>query len=116
VRITGALVAAALALAGVLPAGATASVRAHAARIGPAPGAQRLQLALPLRADDAGLQAFASAVSTPGSALYGADAFNGVINIITYDPIHDNINVASLRAGTQHNFSGSVVGTSQSLM
>ncbi len=52
-------------------------------------------------------------IKGPNSALYGFNAVSGVINIITYDPIHDNINVASLRAGTQHNFSGSVVGTSQ---
>lgn len=33
--------------------------------------AARLQLILPLKADDAGLKSFATAVSTPGSPLYG---------------------------------------------
>lgn len=44
---------------------------AHAAMVGPAPGSEQLPIIIPLKADDAGLRAFASAVSTPGSALYG---------------------------------------------
>jgi kumamolisin len=39
--------------------------------LGAAPRNGTLTLALPLRADDAGLQRFAAAVSTPGSAQYG---------------------------------------------
>lgn len=38
---------------------------------GAAAAAARLPLILPLKADDAGLRAFATAVSTPGSPLYG---------------------------------------------
>jgi subtilase family serine protease len=47
------------------------SASARVARVGAAPDGQRLQLVLPLTADDAGLAQFALAVSTPGSALYG---------------------------------------------
>src|SRR5258707_1280940 len=43
---------------------------AGAARVGAVSPAQRLQLVFPLKADDAGLEAFARAVSTPGSPLY----------------------------------------------
>jgi len=51
-------------------AAATAPL-AGAARIGSAPGSQRLVLVLPLKADNAGLQRFATAVSTIGSPQYG---------------------------------------------
>src|SRR5436305_2265819 len=44
---------------------------AGAARVGAVPAGQRLGLVFPLKADDAGLAAFARAVSTPGSPLYG---------------------------------------------
>jgi subtilase family serine protease len=44
---------------------------AHAARVGSAPGGQQLNLVLPLKANDAGLSAFARSVSTPGSPAYG---------------------------------------------
>lgn len=47
----------------------------------------------------------------PNSALYGFNAVGGVINIITYDPLHDKINVAALGGGTQNYAAGSVVGT-----
>jgi kumamolisin len=53
------------------PAALAAGPEAGAARVGEVSSAQRLQLVLPLKADDAGLQAFAHAVSTPGSPLYG---------------------------------------------
>ena len=48
-----------------------ATPAARAARVGPAPAGQRLQLVLPLRVDAAGLARFATAVSTPGSPMYG---------------------------------------------
>jgi subtilase family serine protease len=54
--------------------GANASsppVVAHAARVGAAPTGQQLRLVLPLKVDAAGLARFATAVSTPGSPLYG---------------------------------------------
>jgi subtilase family serine protease len=43
---------------------------AGAARVGGVSPAQPLQLVFPLKADDAGLEAFSRAVSTPGSPLY----------------------------------------------
>src|SRR5689334_22432746 len=53
------------------PTALAAGSVAGAARVGAVPSAQRLQLVFPLKADDAGLTAFARAVSTPGSPLYG---------------------------------------------
>ncbi|HEY1930557.1 MAG TPA: TonB-dependent receptor plug domain-containing protein [Acetobacteraceae bacterium] len=50
-------------------------------------------------------------IKGPNSALYGFNAVGGVINIITYDPLHDNVNVATVRGGTQDYLDGSVVGT-----
>ncbi len=44
---------------------------AWGAPLRPAPAGQRLPIVLPLVADDAGLTAFATAVSSPGSPLYG---------------------------------------------
>ena len=52
-------------------------------------------------------------IKGPNSALYGFNAVSGVINIITYDPIADGVNVATLRGGTQGYYSGSVVGGSR---
>lgn len=49
-----------------------AGVQARAARIGSAPAAQRLQVVLPLNADLAGLEGFATDVTTVGSPQYGA--------------------------------------------
>jgi kumamolisin len=54
----------------VLSAGAARAAVAHATGAGRAPGEQQLQLVLPLVADAAGLQRFATAVSTPGSPEY----------------------------------------------
>jgi iron complex outermembrane receptor protein len=51
-------------------------------------------------------------IKGPNSALYGFNAVSGVINIITYDPITDDVNVATLRGGTQSYAGGSVVGSS----
>jgi len=48
-----------------------AAPTARSARAGSAPRSQRLLLVFPLRADEAALQRFALAVSTPGSPQYG---------------------------------------------
>ncbi len=40
-------------------------------------------------------------VKGPNAALFGFNAANGVINIVTYNPIYDDVNTASLRGGTQ---------------
>lgn len=56
-----------------LPVAAVASgPRAQVTRVGSAPGARELALVLPLKADLAGLQRFATAVTTIGSPRYGA--------------------------------------------
>jgi outer membrane receptor for ferrienterochelin and colicins len=52
-------------------------------------------------------------IKGPNSALYGFNAVSGVINIITYDPLHDRVNAATLRGGTQDYLAGSVIGTGQ---
>jgi subtilase family serine protease len=53
------------------PTALAAGPQAGAARVGGVSSAEQLKLVLPLKADDAGLEAFAHAVSTPGSPLYG---------------------------------------------
>ncbi len=50
-------------------------------------------------------------IKGPNSALYGFNAVGGVINIITYDPRKDPLNVATARIGTQDYGGGSVVAT-----
>jgi outer membrane receptor for ferrienterochelin and colicins len=50
-------------------------------------------------------------IKGPNSALYGFNAVSGVINIITYDPLETQVNVAAVRGGTQDYLGGSVVGT-----
>lgn len=50
---------------------ATGAARAQISQVGPAPATERLELVLPLVADEAGLQRFARQVSTPGSPSYG---------------------------------------------
>lgn len=50
-------------------------------------------------------------VKGPASALFGFNAVAGVVNIITYDPLYDNNNVAALRTGTQNLAGGSATGT-----
>ncbi len=50
-------------------------------------------------------------VKGPNSALFGFNAASGVINIVTYDPIHDSADAVTLRTGTQALKEGSVVGT-----
>ncbi len=64
---------AAIALTLALPSAALAAPPvATAAQVGAAPAAQPLTLVFPLRADLAGLRQHALAVSTPGTAEYGA--------------------------------------------
>jgi outer membrane receptor for ferrienterochelin and colicins len=50
-------------------------------------------------------------IKGPNSALYGFNAVSGVINIITYDPMIDAVNAATLLGGTQSCLDGSAVGT-----
>jgi iron complex outermembrane receptor protein len=39
-------------------------------------------------------------IKGPNSALYGFNAAYGAINIVTYDPLYDDVNAATLRGGT----------------
>lgn len=50
-------------------------------------------------------------VKGPNSALFGFNAVGGVVNIVTWDPVRDDVDTVSLSAGTQGLVSGSVVGT-----
>jgi iron complex outermembrane receptor protein len=50
-------------------------------------------------------------VRGPNSALFGFNAAGGVINIITFDPLLDSTNEATVRGGTQGYASGSAVIT-----
>jgi outer membrane receptor for ferrienterochelin and colicins len=50
-------------------------------------------------------------VKGPNSALFGFNAVGGVINIITYDPLNDDVNTASVTGGTQGLAQTSAVGT-----
>lgn len=52
-------------------------------------------------------------VKGPNTALFGFNAAAGVINIITYNPLYDNINTASVAGGTQGFAQGSAVVTGQ---
>ncbi len=52
-------------------------------------------------------------IKGPNSALYGFNAVSGVINIITYDPLRDKINTATLQGGTQNYLGATAVGTGQ---
>jgi iron complex outermembrane receptor protein len=49
----------------------------------------------------------------PNSALFGFNAVGGVINIITYDPLYDDVNTVSATGGTQNLVQGSAVVTHQ---
>ena len=40
-------------------------------------------------------------IKGPNAALFGFNAVNGVINIITYNPLYDDVNIASVTGGTQ---------------
>jgi outer membrane receptor for ferrienterochelin and colicins len=50
-------------------------------------------------------------VKGPNSALFGFNAVGGVINIITYNPLYDNISTASAAVGTQNLKEASAVTT-----
>lgn len=50
-------------------------------------------------------------VKGPNTALFGFNAVGGVVNIITYDPLTDNVNNFTARAGTQNYRELSGVGT-----
>ena len=50
-------------------------------------------------------------VKGPNSALFGFNAVGGVINIITVNPLYDDVNTASLGVGTQGLAQGSAVQT-----
>jgi iron complex outermembrane recepter protein len=50
-------------------------------------------------------------VMGPNSALFGFNAVGGVINIVTYDPLYDDVNTGSVTAGTQELIQGSGIAT-----
>jgi outer membrane receptor for ferrienterochelin and colicins len=50
-------------------------------------------------------------VKGPASALFGFNAASGVVNIVTYDPLLDNVNTATVRGGTQGFGGGDGVAT-----
>ena len=50
-------------------------------------------------------------VKGPASALFGSNAASGVINIITYSPVNDQNNVASVSMGTQNMLDGDATVT-----
>jgi len=50
-------------------------------------------------------------VMGPNSALFGFNAVGGVINIVTYDPLYDDVNTASISGGTQGLVQGSATAT-----
>jgi outer membrane receptor for ferrienterochelin and colicins len=50
-------------------------------------------------------------VKGPNSALFGFNAASGVINIITYDPLFDQVNSGTMRFGSQSLLQGSAVTT-----
>jgi iron complex outermembrane receptor protein len=52
-------------------------------------------------------------IKGPNSALYGFNAVGGVINIITYDPLKESVNVVSAGGGTQDFRTASAVGTAK---
>ena len=50
-------------------------------------------------------------IKGPNAALFGFNAADGVINIITYNPLYDDVNVASFSGGTQGMGEASAVKT-----
>jgi len=50
-------------------------------------------------------------VKGPSSALFGFNAVGGVINIVTYNPLYDDIDAASVSAGSQQLVQGSAIAT-----
>ena len=52
-------------------------------------------------------------IEGPNSALFGFNAVGGVVNIITYNPLYDDVNTVSLSGGTQGDAQGSAVATAK---
>ncbi|HEY6925219.1 MAG TPA: TonB-dependent receptor [Steroidobacteraceae bacterium] len=52
-------------------------------------------------------------IKGPNCALFGFNAVGGVINIITSNPLYDQINAISVATGTQGLIQGSAVGTAR---
>jgi outer membrane receptor for ferrienterochelin and colicins len=50
-------------------------------------------------------------VKGPASALFGFDAVAGVINIVTYNPLYDQVDSASVSAGSQQLAQASAIAT-----
>lgn len=50
-------------------------------------------------------------VKGPNTALFGFNAVGGVVNIVTYNPLLDDVDRASATGGTQANQQGSFVGS-----
>jgi len=50
-------------------------------------------------------------VKGPNAALFGFNAVSGVVNIITFSPLHDDVDTATVRVGTQKHRQLSVVQT-----
>lgn len=50
-------------------------------------------------------------VKGPASALFGFNAANGVINIVTFSPLYDNVREVSATAGSGNYYGGSAVVT-----
>src|SRR6202021_2441395 len=50
-------------------------------------------------------------IKGPNTALFGFNAAGGVINIITYNPLYDNVDSLSTTGGTQALAAGSAVAT-----
>lgn len=52
-------------------------------------------------------------IKGPNSALYGFNAVSGVINIVTFNPLLDRVDTATVAGGTQAWLGGSAVATAQ---
>ena len=50
-------------------------------------------------------------IKGPSSALFGFNAVGGVINIITYNPLYDEVNSRQFSAGTQNTTAGTMTAT-----
>lgn len=66
---------------------------------------------LPVNVDDVRQIEVIKGASSAFSALFGSNAGDGVINIITYSPLYDKNDVANLTVGTQENISADATGT-----
>lgn len=66
---------------------------------------------LPVNVDDVRQIEVIKGASSAFSSLFGSNAGDGVINIITYSPLYDKNNVANFTTGTQDTVSGDATGT-----